>query len=180
MFIAHTPPTLPVLPVMEQFYTIQGEGVWQGQAAYFIRLGGCDVGCHWCDVKDSWDASRHPQIKEQKLIEAAAAHEGKMVVITGGEPLMHNLDSLTHKLQEAGLRTHIETSGATRCRVAGTGFACRPKNLRPLCQRSVGRHMSSRLLFITNLILILRSNMPLLCQKIVCCCFNPNGAAENR
>ncbi len=100
------------LPVMEQFYTIQGEGVHQGKPAYFIRLGGCDVGCVWCDVKDSWDAGKHPKMDVRELVGNALEHQGKLVVITGGEPLMHDLDYLTGELQKAGLRTHVETSGA--------------------------------------------------------------------
>ncbi len=100
------------LPVMESFYTLQGEGFHQGKAAYFIRLGGCDVGCVWCDVKDSWDASKHPQRSVEALVREVKATPAPIVVVTGGEPLMHNLDALTEALQEAGLRTHIETSGA--------------------------------------------------------------------
>jgi organic radical activating enzyme len=100
------------LPVMEHFYTIQGEGLHQGKAAYFIRLGGCDVGCSWCDVKDSWDASKHPRMEIADIVSVAAAHPGKIVVITGGEPLMYDLGPLTRALRTAGLRTHIETSGA--------------------------------------------------------------------
>jgi organic radical activating enzyme len=100
------------LPVMEHFYTLQGEGFHQGRAAYFIRLGGCDVGCTWCDVKDSWDASRHPQMSVDELVTAVKDTVAPMVVITGGEPLMHNLDALTEALHAAGLETNIETSGA--------------------------------------------------------------------
>lgn len=100
-----------MLPLMEEFYTIQGEGYHKGAAAYFIRLGGCDVGCHWCDVKESWDALLHPPKTVEDLVEKAKGHS-EMVVITGGEPLMYNLDLLTRKLQEAGMKTHIETSGA--------------------------------------------------------------------
>lgn len=100
------------LPVMEHFYTLQGEGFHQGKAAYFIRLGGCDVGCVWCDVKDSWDADKHPLLKIEDLILNIENTPVEIVVITGGEPLMHNLDELTKKIQEAGLKTHIETSGA--------------------------------------------------------------------
>lgn len=101
-----------LLPVMEQFYTLQGEGFHQGRAAYFVRLGGCDVGCVWCDVKESWEADNHPKhdVKSIRLgVEGTAA---EIVVITGGEPLMHNLDKLTSELQLAGVKTHIETSGA--------------------------------------------------------------------
>jgi len=100
------------LPVMEHFYTLQGEGFHQGKAAYFIRLGGCDVGCVWCDVKDSWDADKHPKLKVESLKLKVKETSAEIVVITGGEPLMHNLDELTKKLQDAGLKTHIETSGA--------------------------------------------------------------------
>jgi 7-carboxy-7-deazaguanine synthase len=100
------------LPVMEQFYTIQGEGAHQGRAAYFIRLGGCDVGCVWCDVKDSWDAGRHPRLPVFELVTAASAYPGRLTVITGGEPLMHDCTTLTRSLRQAGFATHIETSGA--------------------------------------------------------------------
>jgi 7-carboxy-7-deazaguanine synthase len=100
-----------LLPVMEQFYTLQGEGLFQGKAAYFIRLGGCDVGCHWCDVKDSWPMHTHPLISIEELVSEATKYPGNMVVITGGEPLMHPLGPLTTALRQAGLRTHIETSG---------------------------------------------------------------------
>ncbi len=101
-----------LLPVMEHFYTLQGEGFHQGRAAYFIRLGGCDVGCVWCDVKDSWDAAKHPQLNVDDLVSPIAKTAAELVVITGGEPLMHNLDELTNALKATGLSTHIETSGA--------------------------------------------------------------------
>ena len=101
------------LPVMESFYTIQGEGFHQGRAAYFIRLGGCDVGCVWCDVKESWDANKHPLVAVEKLVNEVQQTPAKLVVITGGEPLMHDLTFLTQKLQEAGLETNIETSGSS-------------------------------------------------------------------
>ena len=101
------------LPVMEHFYTIQGEGFHQGRAAYFIRLGGCDVGCVWCDVKDSWDATKHPLISVEFLLGEIKKTPAKLIVITGGEPLMHNLDVLTKTLQAAGLETNIETSGSS-------------------------------------------------------------------
>ncbi len=101
------------LPVMEHFYTIQGEGYYQGSAAYFIRLGGCDVGCVWCDVKDSWDATTHPMVNINELVKTVVATPAKIVVITGGEPLMHQLDELTKQLKNAGLQTNIETSGSS-------------------------------------------------------------------
>jgi 7-carboxy-7-deazaguanine synthase len=101
------------LPVMEHFYTLQGEGFHQGKAAYFIRLGGCDVGCVWCDVKDSWDSGKHPLRKIEDLISEVQHHPGKIVVITGGEPLMHDLTELTEQLHKAGFKTHMETSGSS-------------------------------------------------------------------
>jgi organic radical activating enzyme len=104
--------TAATLPVMEHFYTLQGEGYYQGQAAYFIRLGGCDVGCVWCDVKDSWDASKHPMYTIDQLLQWVKQTPARIAVITGGEPLMHDLAALTAALQENGIRTHIETSGA--------------------------------------------------------------------
>ncbi len=100
-------------PVMEHFYTLQGEGLYTGQAAYFIRLGGCDVGCVWCDVKESWDAGAHPLMTVQEIVSGAAAHPGRIAVITGGEPAMHDLGPLTAALKAAGFRTHIETSGSS-------------------------------------------------------------------
>ena len=105
------------LPVMESFYTLQGEGFHQGKAAYFIRLGGCDIGCVWCDVKESWDESKHPRRKIEDIIseiESGSHSSGisPIVVVTGGEPLMHNLVDLTSQLRSKGYKTHIETSGA--------------------------------------------------------------------
>ena len=101
------------LPVMEQFYTLQGEGFYQGRAAYFIRLGGCDVGCVWCDVKDSWDAARHPQLAIDDIVTEAQKYPGRLAVVTGGEPLLHQLDELTQALHAAGFQTNIETSGSS-------------------------------------------------------------------
>lgn len=100
------------LPLMEEFYTIQGEGFHSGKAAYFIRVGGCDVGCHWCDVKESWDASLHPLTKTDLIIEHAVPYPGKAVVITGGEPSMYNMGYITEQLKLNGIQTFIETSGA--------------------------------------------------------------------
>src|SRR5690606_24945029 len=101
-----------LLPLMEDFYTIQGEGAFQGQAAYFIRLGGCDVGCVWCDVKESWDANAHPAVSVADMAERAKVTGTPVVVITGGEPLMYDLADLTAALHDKGIRTHLETSGA--------------------------------------------------------------------
>lgn len=100
-----------ILPVMEEFYTIQGEGFNTGKAAYFIRLGGCDVGCHWCDVKESWDANLHPLTRVKDVVERAAAHPAKAVVITGGEPSLYNLELLCAELKRAGISIYLETSG---------------------------------------------------------------------
>ena len=115
---------LETLPVMEAFYTVQGEGFHQGKAAYFIRLGGCDVGCVWCDVKESWEISNHSKKTIEQIVEKAKnavsdhstvlslSSNRNISVITGGEPLMHDLTGLTVALQEEGFQTHIETSGA--------------------------------------------------------------------
>ena len=100
-------------PVMELFYSLQGEGYHQGKAAFFIRLAGCDVGCVWCDVKDSWDASKHPVLSVEEIVAAAAAHPSRIAIVTGGEPLLHQLDPLTTALRVAGFQTHIETSGSS-------------------------------------------------------------------
>ncbi len=97
---------------MEHFYTLQGEGFHTGRAAYFLRLGGCDVGCVWCDVKESWDASLHPLVEPQQMLQWIQENKAQMAVITGGEPLLHNLDALTDLLQQNGIETNIETSGA--------------------------------------------------------------------
>lgn len=113
--------TITRLPVMEAFYTIQGEGFHRGKAAYFIRLGGCDVGCFWCDVKESWDADLHPKFTIEEIIQQAknavncqpSSVNSVIAVITGGEPLLHNLDELTSALKAAGFRTNIETSGSS-------------------------------------------------------------------
>ncbi|MCE7070728.1 7-carboxy-7-deazaguanine synthase QueE [Dyadobacter sp. CY327] len=96
---------------MEAFYTLQGEGQHSGRAAYFIRLGGCEVGCHWCDVKESWNADLHPKYNINNIVDGALQYPGRLAVITGGEPLMYNLDELTGQLQDAGFKTNIETSG---------------------------------------------------------------------
>lgn len=111
---------------MESFYTLQGEGYHSGRAAYFIRLAGCDVGCVWCDVKESWDASKHPTISVDAIVAKAIAECGvihnntnqqntlkPLIVITGGEPLLHSLNFLTQQLQAAGFETNIETSASS-------------------------------------------------------------------
>lgn len=100
-----------VLPIMEAFYTIQGEGFHKGAASYFIRTGGCDVGCHWCDVKESWNENSHPIISVEEIVEKSVGFS-ECVVVTGGEPLMWNMYPLTKALKKLGKKTHIETSGA--------------------------------------------------------------------
>ena len=99
--------------MMEMFYTLQGEGYHQGKAAYFIRLAGCDVGCVWCDVKDSWDASKHPVLSIEEIVNSALSHPARLAIITGGEPLLYNLDALTTALKKVGFEVNIETSGSS-------------------------------------------------------------------
>jgi organic radical activating enzyme len=100
------------LPIVETFHSIQGEGAWMGASAFFIRLAGCDVGCPWCDTKISWNAKRHPQVAIADLVDQALESKPAIVVITGGEPLIHDLTELTQQLKKQGLRVHLETSGA--------------------------------------------------------------------
>jgi 7-carboxy-7-deazaguanine synthase len=100
------------LPLMEEFYTIQGEGFHSGKPAWFIRVGGCDVGCHWCDVKESWDASLHPLTNTDTIVANAQNNPSKAVVVTGGEPLTYNLDYLCAELKKKGITIYLETSGA--------------------------------------------------------------------
>ncbi|OBX22727.1 organic radical activating enzyme [Gelidibacter algens] len=118
-----------LLPLMEEFYTIQGEGFHKGTAAYFIRLGGCDVGCHWCDVKESWNAELHPPTMADVIVDHATKYS-KTIVITGGEPLMWNMDPLTSKLKENGLQIHIETSGAYQLTGTWDWICLSPKKLK--------------------------------------------------
>jgi 7-carboxy-7-deazaguanine synthase len=103
-------------PIMEHFYTLQGEGAYAGYAAYFIRLGGCDVGCVWCDVKESWDAAAHPQVTVATLLNYVLESKTNRVVITGGEPCMYDLHTLCNALHVHGLKVHLETSGAHEIR----------------------------------------------------------------
>jgi organic radical activating enzyme len=115
MFFADSKPVqtaTTTLPVMETFYSVQGEGFYSGTPAFFIRLGGCDVGCVWCDVKESWNANDHPKREIADVVDEAVASGAEVVVITGGEPAIYNLDMLTAQLIDRGMKTHIETSGA--------------------------------------------------------------------
>jgi organic radical activating enzyme len=122
---------IQTLPVMEHFYTIQGEGYYQGRAAYFVRLGGCDVGCPWCDVKESWDASIHPQMSVAEIVDVVVESGAKICVITGGEPLMYDLNGLTESLQANGIRSHVETSGAYPARGVFDWVTVSPKRYKP-------------------------------------------------
>ncbi|MDQ6889605.1 MAG: 7-carboxy-7-deazaguanine synthase QueE [Bacteroidota bacterium] len=123
--------TTTFLPVMESFYTLQGEGFHQGKAAYFIRLAGCDVGCVWCDVKESWDKNLYPNQSIDQIVEGAKKHQARLAVITGGEPTMHNLDELTFKLQKAGFSTNIETSGSHPLSGSWDWICLSPKKFKP-------------------------------------------------
>ena len=115
-----------VLPLMEAFYTLQGEGYHKGSAAYFIRIGGCDVGCHWCDVKESWDAEKHPPTAIEHIVDEAKKYSDT-IVITGGEPLMWDMQPLTSALKKAGMKIHIETSGAYAITGTWDWFCLSPK-----------------------------------------------------
>lgn len=118
------------LPLMEEFYTIQGEGYHSGRAAYFIRIGGCDVGCHWCDVKESWNPALHPATDIHQIADHAAQYS-KTIVITGGEPLTWNMEPLTSLLKQKGLDIHIETSGAYAVTGHWDWFCLSPKKTKP-------------------------------------------------
>jgi 7-carboxy-7-deazaguanine synthase len=120
-----------LLPLMEEFYTLQGEGFHTGQAAYFVRIGGCDVGCHWCDVKESWDASKYPPFSVDQIIEHAASFPAKAIVVTGGEPLLYNLDYLCKGLKSNGVRTFLETSGSAPLTGAWDWICLSPKKDAP-------------------------------------------------
>jgi len=118
-----------MLPLMEEFYTIQGEGYHKGTAAYFIRIGGCDVGCHWCDVKESWNADLHPPTETLKIVQNAKKYSDT-IVVTGGEPLTWDMTFLTSKLKSEGLQTHIETSGAYKLTGEWDWICLSPKKLK--------------------------------------------------
>lgn len=115
-----------LLPLMEAFYTLQGEGYHKGSAAYFIRIGGCDVGCHWCDVKESWDAKLHPPTPIDQIVSSAKSYSDT-VVVTGGEPLMWNMDPFCKALHQLEIQVHIETSGAYPVTGSWDWFCLSPK-----------------------------------------------------
>jgi organic radical activating enzyme len=132
-------PVMTMLPVMEAFYTIQGEGFHQGRSAYFIRLAGCNVGCFWCDVKESWDVENHPKIAVDDIVQKATSGPGRLAVITGGEPLMHNLDELTEQLQAEGFETNIETSGSFPLSGSWNWICVSPKKFRPPTEEALNK-----------------------------------------
>ena len=126
-----------MLTLMEAFYTLQGEGYHKGSAAYFIRIGGCDVGCHWCDVKESWEAEKHPPTNIESIVTEAKKYSDT-IVITGGEPLIWDMEPLTKALKEAGLKIHIETSGAYNITGYWDWFCLSPKkNILPTKEAAV-------------------------------------------
>lgn len=116
---------------MEAFYTLQGEGFHQGKAAYFIRLSGCDVGCVWCDVKESWNEDLYPLQTIEEIISKAKAHPSRLAVITGGEPTLHNLEKLTSNLKQEGFTTNIETSGSSPLTGKWDWICLSPKKFKP-------------------------------------------------
>jgi organic radical activating enzyme len=121
----------PAYPVVAHFYTIQGEGAWTGQAAYFIRLAGCDVGCSWCDTRESWRLDGHPIVTVDELAASAAESGSPVAVVTGGEPTLHDLGPLTSALSEVGLRRHLETSGAHALTGEFDWVVLSPKKFKP-------------------------------------------------
>lgn len=118
-------------PIVEHFYTVQGEGTWSGRAAYFIRLAGCDVGCPWCDTKESWEVNGHPSLSAVDLSAYARQSGARIVVVTGGEPAMHNLESLTSAVRAQCLDVHLETSGAYRLSGTFDWVTLSPKKFKP-------------------------------------------------
>lgn len=124
---------------MEHFYTLQGEGQHSGRASYFIRLGGCDVGCVWCDVKESWEAGKHPVMQVDEIVAAAMQHPARLAVITGGEPAMYELTALCNALHEQGFRVHIETSGAYPIVGDVDWVTLSPKKFKPPVQEALDR-----------------------------------------
>ncbi|HMZ45593.1 MAG TPA: 7-carboxy-7-deazaguanine synthase QueE [Chitinophagaceae bacterium] len=139
--------TSMLYPVMESFYTLQGEGFYTGAAAYFIRLAGCDVGCVWCDVKESWNANEHPKYSVNDIIEKVLIEVNyhsisnktnlPIIVITGGEPLMHNLNELTKALQQNGFKTNIETSGSSALSGSWDWICLSPKKFKPPIKENI-------------------------------------------
>lgn len=127
------------LPLMEMFYTLQGEGFHTGRAAFFIRLGGCDVGCVWCDVKESWNAGAHPVVEEKDIVSEALKHPSRFAVITGGEPCMYDLTTLTGLLKKSGFETALETSGAYPITGTFDWICVSPKKFKPPLMESLSK-----------------------------------------
>ncbi len=119
------------LPVMEEFYTLQGEGYNMGKAAYFVRIGGCDVGCSWCDSKESWNAELFPPVVIDNVIKNVRSIPADTVVITGGEPSLYPLDYFTTQLQSFGIKTMVETSGAHELSGSWDWVCLSPKRFSP-------------------------------------------------
>ncbi|MDJ0745740.1 MAG: 7-carboxy-7-deazaguanine synthase QueE [Xenococcaceae cyanobacterium MO_167.B27] len=136
-------------PIVETFHSVQGEGTWTGVNAFFIRLGGCDVGCHWCDTKESWNAKRHPPYSFTELAKSAKKHNPAIVIITGGEPLMHYLDPLTTALKELGMKVHLETSGAHPFSGSFDWVTFSPKQFKPP-HPSIYPHVSELKVVVVN------------------------------
>ncbi len=141
-----------LLPLMEAFYTIQGEGFHKGTAAYFIRVGGCDVGCHWCDVKESWDAEKHPPTVTEKIVDNATKYSDT-VVITGGEPLTWDMTELTTQLKAKGAKLHIETSGAYQLSGVWDWICLSPKKLKLPTQEVYDKANELKVIVFTPIIL---------------------------
>lgn len=137
-------------PVMEHFYTIQGEGAFTGQAAYFIRLAGCDVGCWWCDVKESWDRDAHPDITLPNLVEFVKHSGSPRTVITGGEPLLHDLSPLTKALHKEGQNVHIETSGSSAFSGQFDWVTLSPKRFKPPVEEAYQRVHELKVVVVTK------------------------------
>jgi 7-carboxy-7-deazaguanine synthase len=123
--------TTTFLPVMESFYTLQGEGFHQGKAAYFIRLAGCDVGCVWCDVKESWNKDLHPELSIEQIVKGAKKYPSRLAVVTGGEPTLYNLEKLTKTSRQEGFSTNIETSGSHPITGMWDWICLSPKKFKP-------------------------------------------------
>ena len=146
-----------MLPLMEEFYTIQGEGFHTGTAAYFIRIGGCDVGCHWCDVKESWNAELHPPTQTDIIVSNAKQY-ADTVVVTGGEPLTWDMSLLTQKLKAQDLKVHIETSGCYPVTGTWDWFCLSPKKINYRLTVRMRLQTSLKSSFTTNTILFLLKN----------------------
>jgi 7-carboxy-7-deazaguanine synthase len=120
-----------LLPLMESFYSLQGEGFHAGTPAWFVRIGGCDVGCHWCDVKESWDARLHPPAPVSEIVSEAQSCPARAVVVTGGEPLLYNLDKLCMMFHDRGFKTFLETSGSEKLSGSWDWICLSPKRNAP-------------------------------------------------